>query len=134
MKEIDHIGIAVSDMQQAIKLYQSFGLKKGHEELVSSQKTHIVFMDPDSANCKIELLAPIDGQGPVAKFLEKRGPGQHHICFLSQNIVQDLEKFKKMGFELIDTSPRPGAHNSLVAFIHPKSCEGVLIELCQLGL
>lgn len=129
--EIDHIGIAATDLKDAIKLYEGFGFKTCHEEKVASQKTHVIFMKAAGADCKIELLAPIAGDGPIAKFLEKRGPGQHHICFRSNDIKQNLAKLKAQGFDLIDKEPRPGAHNSLVAFVHPKSAGGVLIELCQ---
>ena len=127
---IDHIGIAVMDLEDTLIHYQQdFGFKLEHREKVESQNTEIVFLK--AGPTLIELLAPLSNSGPVAKFIKKRGPGLHHICYAVDNIVDELKRLSSLGYKLIDEVPRAGAHNSLVAFIHPKSCNGVLVELAQ---
>ena len=127
---LDHIGIAVPDIETAISDYaRSFGLKVRYREKVQQQYTEIAFLT--LANTQIELLAPLNKQGLIKKFLDTRGPGLHHICFAVSDIEAELNRLKKLGYELIDSKPRKGAENTLIAFIHPKSMGGVLLELCQ---
>ncbi len=83
---------------------------------------------------RLEFLEPVNGEGPVQKFLEKRGPGIHHICFEVEDLPGMLDRLRRLGVELIDEQPRPGAHGTLVAFIHPKSANGVLIELVETNM
>lgn len=127
---IDHIGIAVTNLDDSIALYQkSFGFSLQLREVVPTQKVEVAFMQ--CANTLIEFLQSTDPSSTLAKFLEKRGPGLHHICYLVKDINLELDRLQKLGFELIDKTPRQGAHNSLIAFLHPKSTQGVLTELCQ---
>ncbi len=130
MYPIDHIGIATNNLEDDIKAYQdNFGCILDLTEEVPSQKVRLAFLK--SENTLIELLTPTDSSSTLAKFLEKKGPGLHHICFRVPDIKAELQRFKELGHKLIDEVPRPGAHNSLIAFIHPKSTGGTLIELCQ---
>ena len=130
MQTLDHIGIAVPEINAALDLYtNSFGFKLGSRETVPSQEVEIAFVA--LSNTKIELLAPTSPTSTLATFLNKRGPGLHHICYAVQNISAELARYKALGFTLIDETPRPGAHNTLIAFIHPKSCGGVLMEICE---
>ena len=103
---------------------------KGKEEVASAMTSTAFFPVPPST---IELVHPLDGEGPIAGFLEKRGPGLHHICFRSDDIEADIERLKHKGYKFLSESPYPGAHGSKVIFIHPRSCDGVLIELNQPG-
>ncbi len=130
MYPIDHIGIATRNLEEDIKAYQdNFGCVLDLTEEVPSQKVKLAFLKSD--NTLIELLTPTDPSSTLARFLESRGPGLHHICFRVPDIAAELKRLKKMGHKLIDEVPRPGAHNSQIAFIHPKSTNGTLIELCQ---
>lgn len=127
---LDHIGIAVQNLQESIKHYQDcFGFKVSHSEILKSQQIELAFLD--LANTKIELLAPTSQQSSISKFLIDRGPGLHHICYKVEDIVAELASLKKLGARLIDEQPREGAHNTLIAFLHPKSMQGVLTELCE---
>ena len=130
--EIDHIGIAVSDLDEALALYQrAIGLAAPSEpvEEVGEQGVRVLMVDTGS--CKLEFLEPTHPDGAVARFMEKRGPGVHHIAFKVEDIRQALRKAADAGAELIDLEPRRGAGGRLVAFLHPKSMGGVLVELCQ---
>jgi methylmalonyl-CoA/ethylmalonyl-CoA epimerase len=129
---LDHIAIAVPDLEKSIKRFmEDFDLNlKGTEEVVSA-KTSTAFFPVPAAT--IELVHPLNGEGPIAGFLEKRGPGLHHLCFRSNDIEADVERLKDKGYEFLSEAPSAGAHNSRVIFIHPKSCDGVLIELNQPG-
>lgn len=127
---LDHIAVAVPDLENAIKRFmEDFGLPFNGTEDVESAKTSTAFFPLPPTN--IELIHPLNGEGPVAKFLEKKGGGLHHLCFRSDNIHEDVERLRKKGYQFLADEPTPGAHNSLVIFIHPKSCDGVLIEINQ---
>ena len=127
---IDHIGIAVLNLDEAIPRYVDLfqGTINLREE-VTSQKTEIAFIQ--TANTKIELVSPINNEGPIARFIQKRGEGMHHICYQVNDIELELKRLTILGHSLIDQSPRPGAHGTLIAFLHPKSANGTLIEISQ---
>ena len=131
LRKINHIGIAVKSIERAKSVFELLGVKVEGEEVVEDQKVRVAFIPVGES--RIELLEPTSEDSPVAKFLEKRGEGIHHIAFQVDNISEALDKLKKEGIKLIDEKPRKGAHGTLIAFIHPKSTNGVLIELCQEG-
>ncbi len=127
---IEHIGIAVSNLQNAIGFYEKvMGLKCYKVEEVTEQKVRTAFFLVGET--KIELLESTDPEGPVGKFVEKNGEGIHHIAFAVENIESQLVRAEKMGVRLIDSTPRKGAEGFEIAFLHPKSTSGVLIELCE---
>lgn len=127
---IEHIGIAVSNLESAIGFYEKvFGLKCYNIEEVPDQKLRTAFFIVGQT--KIELLEPTDADGPVGKFIEKRGEGLHHIAFAVKNIEEQLKHAEKNGVKLIDASPRKGAEGLDIAFLHPNSSSGVLIEICE---
>lgn len=130
-KKVDHVAIAVQDLDQAINLYSSLlGKEPEHIEEVEDQKVKAAFFGVDDTN--LELLFPTSPESPISKFLEKnpRG-GLHHICLEVENLEAHLEDLKAKGVKLIDETPRIGAHNKRIAFVHPKSTGGVLIELSE---
>jgi len=129
MIKIDHIGIAVNDLKEALKLYENLGLHVDKLETVTEQKVTTAFIPCGEVN--LELLEAIENEGPVAKFIEKRGEGIHHISIRVTDIEALLNELKEKGIRLVDETPRKGAHNSKIAFIHPKAMKGVLIELCE---
>jgi len=127
---LDHIAIAVTDLHEGIKRFaEDFGIAFEGTEDVPSAKTSTAFL-PISGT-KIELIHPLNGEGPVAKYLEKRGGGMHHLCFRTDDIVGDMERLKGLGYRFLSETPDPGAHGTKTAFIHPKSTGGVLIELAE---
>ena len=127
---LDHIAIAVPDLQKAIERFMTdFGLRFDHQEDVESAQTSTAFFPLE--NTSIELVHPLNGQGPIQKYIEKKGGGMHHLCFRSDNIQQDIAHLKSKGYQFLSEAPYLGAHNCMVIFIHPKSCDGVLIELSQ---
>jgi len=127
---IEHIGIAVSRLDDAISFYEKvFGLKCYKIEEVADQKVRTAFFMVGET--KIELLESTDPEGPIGKFIEKRGEGIHHIAFAVRNIGEKLSHAEKSGVRLIDTKPRKGAEGLDIAFLHPKSTSGVLIEICE---
>ncbi len=127
---LDHIAVAVPDLEKAIKRFmEDFGLPfEGTEDVEAAQTSTAFFPLPPT---NIELIHPLDGKGPVAGYLEKRGGGLHHLCFRSDNIDEDVERLKAKGYQFLSDAPTPGAHGAQVIFIHPKSCDGVLIEINQ---
>ena len=125
---LDHIGIAVRSLDAA-KIYAALGLTTEHVEDVATQGVKTAFLSVGDA--KIELLEPLSPQSPIAKFIEKRGEGIHHICFRVQKIEEHLERLQQQGFRLIHEAPVPGAHGCRVAFLHPAAGNGVLIELSE---
>lgn len=132
IKQIDHIGIAVKSLEAAVPYYEkALGIKCEHVEVVESQKVKTAFFDVNGVH--LELLEPTSPDSPVAKFIETKGEGIHHIAFASDNVVTQLEQAKENGVRLINESPIPGAHGKQVAFLHPKSSFGVLTEFCQPG-
>ncbi len=131
-KKVDHIGIAVPNLDDAVRTYTAlFGKAPEHFEEVEEQKARTAFFAVDDTN--LELLQSTSPEGPIGKFIEKNGGrgGLHHICIQVDNIEQALEEYKKQGIQLIDQKPRIGAHGKLIAFVHPKSTGGVLLELSQ---
>ena len=127
---LDHIGIAVSNLDEALTFYRdALGLEVQMPEDVPSQRVRVHFMPAGGA--AIELLEATAEDSPIARYLAKRGPGLHHITLRVDDIAAALVRLKARGVRLIDEVPRPGAHGSLVAFIHPSSAHGVLVELTQ---
>jgi len=127
---IEHIGIAVRNLETAISFYERvFGLKCYNIEEVTEQKVRTAFFRVGQT--KIELLESTDPEGPIGKFIEKKGEGLHHIAFAVKKIEDQLAHAEKMGVKLIDSSPRKGAEGLDIAFLHPKSASGVLIEICE---
>ena len=127
---LDHIAIAVPDFDKAIRRFMDdFGLSFEGTEDVEAAKTSTAFFPLPPTN--IELVHPLRGEGPIAKYLEKKPGGLHHLCFRSDNIEEDVARLKEKGYQFLADAPSPGAHGSQVIFIHPKSCDGVLIEINQ---
>jgi len=127
---IEHIGIAVSNLETSISFYEKiFGLKCYNIENVADQKVRTAFFMVGET--KIELLESTDPEGPIGKFIEKRGEGVHHIAFAVRNIEDQLKHAEENGIKLIDAKPRKGAEGLDIAFLHPKSTSGVLIEICE---
>ncbi len=127
---IEHIGIAVKNLEESIKYYEEvLGLKCYNIEEVKDQKVKTAFFKVGEV--KIELLESTDPEGPIGKYVEKRGEGIHHIAFAVENIEEKLKKAEEKGVRLIDTAPRKGAEGLDIAFLHPKSTFGVLTELCE---
>ena len=130
LTSIEHIGIAVRNLEESIKFYEDIlGLKCYAIEEVEDQKVKTAFFY--AGQTKIELLETTDPDGPIAKFIEKRGEGIHHIAFKTDDIKSSLKELKEKNIILIDDQPRKGAENLDIAFIHPKSANGVLIEICK---
>ncbi|KSU63568.1 methylmalonyl-CoA epimerase [[Bacillus] enclensis] len=130
MNRVDHIGIAVSSIEHVLPFYeQTLGLKLLKMEEVASQGVKVAFID--GGNIKLELLEPLHKESPVAKFIEKRGEGIHHVAFGVQDIKDRLAELKEKGVKMINESPKQGAGGAMVAFMHPKSSHGVLYELCD---
>jgi len=130
MQKIEHIGIAVKNLEDSNKLYAKlFGKEHYKTETVESEGVKTSFFKI-GAN-KIELLEATKSDSPIAKFIEKKGEGVHHIAFAVTNINKEISRLKKEGFVVLNDKPKKGADNKLVAFLHPKSTNGVLIELCQ---
>ena len=131
LTRINHIAIAVNNIEEAAKFYQNIlGLNLSGVEVVAAQKTRVGFLKIGESN--IELVQPAEADSPLVKFLETKGPGIHHICFEVDDVEAEVKAFLEKGTALIDQKPRPGARNTKVAFVHPKSSSGVLIELCEL--
>ena len=128
--KINHLGIATKEIDEALKFWQdALGLEKTHTEIVEEQRVRVAMLP--IGETRIELLEPTADDSPIAKFLEKRGPGLHHIAVEVEDIIQALEQLKQNGARLIDETPRVGADNCLIAFVHPASAGGVLLELVQ---
>ncbi|MBX2808930.1 MAG: methylmalonyl-CoA epimerase [Cellvibrionaceae bacterium] len=127
---LDHIAIAVPDFNKALQRFvDDFGLTlEACEEVVAAQ-TRTAFLPVPST--RIELLHPLNGGGPIAKYLDKRGGGMHHLCFRSDNLEEDIARLRAKGYHFLSDQPQRGAHGCRVIFIHPTSCDGVLIELSQ---
>lgn len=128
--KVDHIGIAVSNLDDAIKLYKDvLGLELHGIEEVEEQKVKVAFLPV--GDTEIELLESTSPEGPIARYIEAKGQGIQHIAFQVDNIETALEEMKSKGMRLIDEKPRYGAGGAKIAFLHPKSTNGVLIELCE---
>jgi len=130
MNKIEHIGIAVKNLKDSANLYERLlGLGSYKEELVESEYVNTSFFQV--GDNKIELLEATDPKSPIAQFIEKRGEGIHHIAFDVDDILLEMERLRNAGFTLLNTEPKKGADNKLVCFVHPKTANGVLVELCQ---
>jgi len=128
--QIDHIGVAVEDLDAAIKLYEeSFGMKLAHRETVEEQGVEAVLLDVGDGH--VELLAPLGPDTPVGKYLERKGPGLHHVAYAVNDIDSTLEQLAASGVELIDSVARVGIRGSRVAFLHPRSTGAVLTEIVE---
>ena len=127
---IDHIGVAVEDIDAAIALYEdSFEMELAHRETVESQGVEAVLLDVGEGH--VELLAPLGTDTPVGKYMAKNGPGLHHVAYAVDDIDSTLEKLSAAGLRLIDSEPRVGIRDSRVAFLHPRSTGGVLTEIVE---
>jgi methylmalonyl-CoA/ethylmalonyl-CoA epimerase len=130
LKKINHIGIAVHDIEEAAKFYtQHLGLTMGGIEEVPEQKVKVAFLPVGEV--RIELLQPTSPESAIAKFLEKNGPGIHHIAYQVDDVTGAVEGLKSKEVKMVDQTPRKGAHETLIAFLHPKASGGVLTELVQ---
>ena len=129
MTKLDHIGIAVKSIDAAKKIYEDLGLTIAHVESVETQKVRTAFLSAGDAN--LELLEPSSPDSTIAKYIEKRGEGIHHLCFRVDDIEAHLAQLKERGYRLINEAPVPGAHGCRVAFLHPAAGNGVLIELSE---
>jgi len=130
LKNIDHIGIAVSNLQESLSFWEtSLGIELHGIEEVAEQKVRTAFLPIDDT--EIELLEPTSAESSVAKFIEKRGEGLHHIAIRVDDIEAALAELKAKGIQLIDETPRNGAGGARIAFVHPRSTHGVLLELCE---
>ncbi len=127
---IDHVGVAVEDMDGALALYRdSLGMPLAHRETVEQQGVDAALLDVGEGH--VELLAPLGPDTPVGKYLAKRGPGIHHVAYAVEDIDAELERLREAGLRLIDETPRVGIRNSRVAFLHPAAVGGVLTEIVQ---
>lgn len=127
---LDHIAIAVDDFDGGIERFaKDFGIELAGTEDVTSAKTKTAFL-PISGT-QIELIAPLNGEGPLVSSLAKRGPGLHHLCFRVDDINAEMTRLQDLGYRFLSDAPTPGAHGTRIAFIHPKSAGGVLIELAE---
>ncbi len=130
IKKVDHIGIAVKDLEETLKFYQEIlGMDLQGTEVVEEQKVRVAFLPIGDA--EVELLESTDPEGPIAKYIERKGQGIQHLAFRVDDIEKAIEEMKEKGIRMIDEKPRYGAGGAKIAFAHPKSTHGVLIELCQ---
>jgi methylmalonyl-CoA/ethylmalonyl-CoA epimerase len=130
MLKVEHIGIAVKTLADSVPLFEKLLNSQCYKtETVESEQVNTAFFQ--KGETKIELLESTDRGGVISKFLEKKGEGLHHIAFDVENIEAEMARLKKEGFVLLNDTPKPGADNKLVCFLHPKNTNGVLIELCQ---
>ena len=127
---IDHIGVATDDLEASLSLYESsMKMPVAHRETVEEQGVEAILLDV--GDCHVELLSPLGADTPVGKFLERKGPGLHHVAYRVEDIDVALEELSSAGIELIDSKPRTGIRSSRVAFLHPRSTGGVLTEIVQ---
>jgi methylmalonyl-CoA/ethylmalonyl-CoA epimerase len=130
IRKIDHLGIAVRSIEEALPLWRdALGLNHSGSETVAEQGVHTAFLDVGET--RLELLEPTEPDTPVGRFLDKRGPGFHHVCLLVDDLEAALAELKQQGMRLVDEKPRDGAGGSKVAFVHPSSTGGLLLELKQ---
>jgi methylmalonyl-CoA/ethylmalonyl-CoA epimerase len=130
MEKLEHIGIAVKNIDQATQLFAAL-LGKEHYKIESVESEGVKTAFFELSGVKIELLEATRADSPIAKFLDKRGEGIHHLAFEVSNIKESISKYEQKGFESINKEPKPGADNKMICFLHPKSTGGVLVELCQ---
>jgi len=130
MQKVEHIGVAVKSLKASIPLFEKLLNSQCYKtEAVESEKVNTAFFK--SGETKIELLESSNPEGIIARYIEKKGEGLHHIAFEVQDIIVEMKRLKEEGFVLLNEDPKPGADNKLVCFLHPKHTNGVLIELCQ---
>jgi methylmalonyl-CoA/ethylmalonyl-CoA epimerase len=130
VNKIEHIGIAVRDLEKSNQLFRSLlGIDPYKTEEVKQESVTVSFFR--TGDSKIELLQATEENSPIAKFIAKKGEGIHHIAFEVDDILQSMKELKELGFELLSDTPKIGADNKLICFLHPKSTNGVLVELCQ---
>lgn len=130
MRKIEHIGIAVSNLKEAAKTYEVLMQEKAYKsEAVESEGVETLFFK--SGDSKIELLGATSETSPIAKFIAKKGEGIHHIAFAVDHLEEEIKRLKQEGYQLINEQPKFGADNKRIAFLHPKSNHGVLVELCE---
>ena len=130
MLKVEHIGIAVKTLAESVPLFEKLLNSQCYKtEVVESEKVNTAFFK--TKDTKIELLESIDENGVISKFIDKKGEGLHHIAFEVDNIETEMERLKNEGFILLNEKPKKGADNKLICFLHPKSTNGVLIELCE---
>lgn len=130
VQKIEHIGIAVKDIKQANELYtQLLGVEPYKQEAVESEGVITSFFQ--TGESKVELLEATKPESAIAKFIEKKGEGIHHIAFAVEDIKAEMQRLREQGFTLLNEEPKRGADNKLICFVHPKSANGVLVELCQ---
>ena len=130
MNKIEHIGIAVKSLETSIPLYEALLNTPCYKtEEVTTEKVRTAFFAVGES--KIELLESTHSQGVIARFIEKKGEGMHHIAFAVEDIYAEMDRLRAAGFELLNPEPKPGADNKLVCFLHPKGTTGVLVELCM---
>jgi methylmalonyl-CoA/ethylmalonyl-CoA epimerase len=130
MRKIEHIGIAVSNLKEAAKTYEVLMQEKAYKsEAVESEGVETLFFK--SGDSKIELLGATSETSPIAKFIAKKGEGIHHIAFAVDHLEEEIKRLKQEGYQLISEQPKLGADNKRIAFLHPKSNHGVLVELCE---
>lgn len=132
LKKINHIGVAVKSLEETVPFYRdALGMEFKGEDEVAEQKVKVAMMQVGES--KIELLEPTSPDSPIAKFMEKNGPGMHHVAYEVDDIEAAIAHMLAQGARMIDETPRNGAHGTRIAFVHPKSSHGVLTELCQCG-
>ena len=129
LKRVDHVGIAVKNLNESVQFYESLGFKATGYEVVAEQKVKVAFLP--CGDSELELLESTEPDGPIARFIEKNGPGIQHIAIRVDDIDKALEELKAKEVRLIDQTPRYGAGNARIAFVHPKATGGVLLELTQ---
>lgn len=129
---VDHIGIAVKNVEESARVYERLlGVSPGEVEVSEEQKVKVICFH--LGKIRIELLEPASPDSPIARFIEKRGEGVHHVAFCVNNVQQTLQDLESANFQLIDRTPKRGANNKNIAFLHPKTSCGVLVELCEEG-
>lgn len=129
MMKLDHIGIAVRDLDRVLKSYQALGLKESGREIIKDYAIEVCMIELGES--KIELIQPLSNEGLIAKFLQKRGEGIHHVAIAVEDIEEKLAQLKAQGIKLIDEQPRQGFSKRKIVFLHPESMHGVLIELVE---
>jgi len=128
--KIDHIGVAVANLEESISLFEKlFGKQVAHRETVATEKVHTAFFEVGESH--LELLQPSQDDSSMQKFIDKRGPGIHQLALTTTDIAADMKRLREAGFELLSDEPKKGANGTLVCFIHPRSANGILIELVQ---
>ncbi len=129
MKTIDHIGIAVRSLDERLALYRALGLEPAGGEEVPEQKVRVAFLPVEGT--RIELLEPTADDSPIARYIDRKGEGLHHLAFRVDDIEATMAALREAGFQLLSDRPQSGAHGARVCFLHPRSGGGVLIELCE---